>query len=313
MKVLSFLLKFIIIALISVLSLVLLCLAGLNIAKFFIYSDYYDIEESLCKNPGLNDGFVCQGIAISEENEKILVSGYMNDKTNSRIYVTDLENNSYHIKLTKNGKAFTGHIGGIATSKNSVYIANGKKIYTVLLSDILSCSDGDLIDVGDGISVNNSASFVFANEEYVYVGEFHDGNKYVTDHPYETKNGTNYAIISRYSIDDLSAPNKIYSIRNKVQGVCFTPDGKIILSTSYGVADSIYYVYNESEATPLDKVLDDAPVYSLDNCIKEIHGPAMGEDMDYYNGKVITLTESASNKYIFGKFFFATKIVALEF
>ena len=33
---------------------------------------------------------------------------------------------------------------------------------------------------------------------------------------------------------------------------------------------------------------------------------------DYYNGKVITLTESSSNKYIFGKFFFANKIIALE-
>lgn len=313
MKVLSFLLKFILIALISVILLVLLCLAGLNIAKFFIYSDYYAIEEDLCNNPGLNDGFVCQGVAISEENERVLVCGYMADKSNSRIYVTDLDNNSYHVKLTKNGKAFTGHAGGIATSENNVYIANNKKIYTVLLSDILACSDGDFIDIGDGIDVNNSASFVFANEEYVYVGEFHDGNNYITNHPYETASGTNYAIISRYPIDDLSTPDKIYSVRNKVQGVCFTPDGKIVLSTSYGVADTIYYVYNEDEATLSDNTFCGAPVYYLEKCVKEIHGPAMGEDMEYYDGKIITLTESASNKYIFGKFFFATKIVSLEF
>jgi hypothetical protein len=50
----------------------------------------------------------------------------------------------------------------------------------------------------------------------------------------------------------------------------------------------------------------------LDNLEKEIHGPAMGEDLDYYNGKIITLTESASTKYIFGKFFGATKIVDLN-
>ena len=35
--------------------------------------------------------------------------------------------------------------------------------------------------------------------------------------------------------------------------------------------------------------------------------------LDWYDGKVITLTESASNKYIFGKFFFANHIVALDF
>ena len=39
----------------------------------------------------------------------------------------------------------------------------------------------------------------------------------------------------------------------------------------------------------------------------------MAEGLDNYEGKVITLTESASNKYIFGKFFFADKIVALDF
>ena len=39
----------------------------------------------------------------------------------------------------------------------------------------------------------------------------------------------------------------------------------------------------------------------------------MGEDVDYYDGKLITLSEVASNKYIVGKFFFANKIVALDF
>ena len=122
-----------------------------------------------------------------------------------------------------------------------------------------------------------------------------------------------YAIISRYKLDDLSAPDKIYSIRNKVQGACFTPDGKVFLSTSYGLADSVYYVYNESDAVDTGLTLDGAPVFLLDNCIKEIKAPAMAEDVDYYNGKIITLTESASDKYIFGKFFFANKIFALEY
>jgi len=38
----------------------------------------------------------------------------------------------------------------------------------------------------------------------------------------------------------------------------------------------------------------------------------MGEDLDYFNGRIITLTESASQKYIFGKLFGATKIVGLK-
>jgi hypothetical protein len=39
----------------------------------------------------------------------------------------------------------------------------------------------------------------------------------------------------------------------------------------------------------------------------------MSEDLEFYNGKVLTHFESASDKYIFGKLFFANKIVALEY
>ena len=194
-----------------------------------------------------------------------------------------------------------------------IYIASEKTVYTVALSDILASKNGDVIDVGEGVSVNNSASFIYADESYVYVGEFHDGGAYVTDHPYETPDGEYYAIVSRYAHDNITSPDKIYSIRNKVQGICFTPDGKVILSTSYGLTDSVYYVYDESEAIDSGLALDGAPVFYLNGCKKEVKGPAMAEGLDYYNGEIITLTESASNKYIFGKFFFADKIVSLKF
>jgi hypothetical protein len=94
--------------------------------------------------------------------------------------------------------------------------------------------------------------------------------------------------------------------------MCFTPEGKVVLSTSYGLTDTVYYVYNLADIKASDETFDGAPVYYLDNLEKEIHGPAMGEDLDYYDGKIITLTESASTKYIFGKLFGATKIVGLN-
>lgn len=295
-----------------ILALVIFVIGGLNIAKFAIYSDYYSMETNICTNPGLNDGFVCQGIAISEANEKIIVSGYMADDSASRLYVTDYESNSYYVTLAKNGEDFTGHAGGVAISGDAVYLANGQRIYTISLKDVLNAENGAALDVGEGVPVNNSASFVFADETYLYVGEFHDGGKYVTDHPYETPDGLYHAIVSRYTLDNLTQPDKIYSIRDKVQGICFTPDGQVVLSTSYGLSDTMYYVYNEQDAVDSGEMLDGAPVYYLNNCIKEVKGPAMGEDLDYYDGNVITLTESASNKYIFGKLFFANKVVALD-
>ena len=72
-------------------------------------------------------------------------------------------------------------------------------------------------------------------------------------------------------------------------------------------------MYNEQDATDSGELLDGAPLYHLTEATKVMKGPAMREDMDWYNGRVITLSESASNKYIYGKFFFADKIVGLDF
>ena len=312
-----------VVSLCLILSLILLIIGGGNIVKFVIYSEYYSIKTDICKNPGLSDGFVCQGICVYEEGAKILVSGYMADNSPSRIYVTDTENNSYYVSVTYgSGKDFTGHSGGIAISDDNAYIASGNKIYAIPLSSILDAKNGDSVSISKIIPVNNGASFIYADNDYIYVGEYHDGKSITTDHPYETPDGTYYAIVSRYPVESMEkyhkknnpilTPDKIYSIRNNAQGICFTPEGKVVLSTSYGIDDTVYYVYNEDATSNSGNILDGAPVYHLCNHIKEIKAPAMGEDIDYYDGQIITLSESASNKYVIGKFFFADKIVLID-
>jgi hypothetical protein len=313
-KILKLTGKILAIALASVLVLVLLFLATLNIAKFAIYSDYYAIKTDICTNPGLSDGFVCQGVCAYEEGGKFLVTGYMKDHSASRIYVTDNDNNSYYVTVTlPDGKEYTGHGCGIVYKGDTAYLVSEAKIHVLSLSAILGANNGDSITVSESISINNSGSFVYTDDNYLYIGEFHNGNQYITDHPYETPDGMQYAIMCRYSFDDLTKPDKVYSITNQVQGACITPDGKVVLSTSYGLADSYYYVYNESDAIDSGLTFDGAPVYYLCNPTQIVKGPAMAEGLDYYDGKVITLTESASDKYIFGKFFFANKIVGLDF
>ena len=314
MKILKTLGKACLFTICGVLALVLLVCVALNIAKYGIYREYFSMRTDICTNPGLGDNFVCQGVAVSEEEEVIIVCGYMTDKTNSRIYITNEKNESKYVTLTRGGEKYTGHAGGVAITGDTVYLANGSKIYTFPLADLVNAKSGDVVDIGTGTKVNNNASFVFTNEEYLYVGEFSDlKNGYETDHSFDTPDGNYLAIITRYAIDDLTTPEKIYAVRDYVQGVCFTPDGKVVLSTSYGLSDSVYYVYDESEAEASGEMLDGAPVYYLTKTKRIVKGPAMGEDMDWYNGRIITLTEAASNKYIYGKFFFADKIVGLDF
>lgn len=309
MKVLKKIGKISLIVLLSVVGLFVLVWGGFNLAKFAIYADYYSVKTDVCFNPGLNDGFVCQGIAYVEEADKILVSGYMTDKSASRIYVTDKQSNSYYVTIQKSdGKSFTGHAGGITYHGENIYVANGSAIHVLPLNGVLTAQNGDTVRITEKISVSNSASFIYADETHLYVGEFHDGGAYVTNHVY----GNNHAIVERFSLTDLTVPDRVYSIPDKVQGFCRTPDGKIILSTSYGLTDSHYLVYQETDATPIGETFNDAPVYALGDCVRDIKGPAMAEGLDYMDGKIITLTESASNKYIFGKFFFANQIVALD-
>ena len=295
-----------------ILILPILALGVLNIAKFAIYSDFYSVRTSICKNPGLSDGFVCQGIAADEESGKFLVSGYMADKSNSRIYVTDKENNSYYVSLEREGEKYSGHAGGVAVSHGVVYIANGGRIFHFPLEDVLSAKNGDTVDIGKGTKVNNNASFVFTDDEYLYVGEFHHTEEYKTDHHLESDGVTSDAIITKYSLDDLSTPLKIYAVIDKVQGAAFTEDGKVVLSTSFSIAHSYYYVYNEADAKKSDITLDGAPVFFLTEPTSVIKAPAMAEDLDVYDGLVISLSDSASNKYVFGKLFFANKIYGLD-
>lgn len=314
MKILKLIEKIFIGIIGGLIGLVLIVLTGLNLAKFAIYSEYYSIKDNLCNNPGLNDGFVHQGIALVDGTDKVLVCGYMMDsESNSRIYVTDSNNDSYYVNLIRNDNTFTGHAGGIAVTENTVYLANGSKIYTFSLTEVLNAKNGDFVEIGSGTKVNNNASFVFTNDTHLYVGEFHDGGKYVTDHPYNSAEGMHYAIVTKYNLDDLTTPIKVYSIRDKVQGIAFTNDGKVVMSTSYGLTSSVYYIYDEKDAVNSGEIFDEVEVFLLDKVVKKFEGPAMGEDLDVTaDGKIVTLTESASNKYIFGKFFFANKIVTLD-
>lgn len=296
---------------------------GANYAKFWVYNNYYKIESNVCVNPGLDDGFVCQGVCAAEDAGKILVCGYMDDSSNSRVYVVDIETNEYyHVKLTRNGgDLYKGHAGGMATSGDTVYIANASKLFVFSLTSLLSAKDGDFVDIGSGVPVNNAASYVYCDEDYIYVGEFHHTkDDYDKAHTLDDGETVVNAIVSRYTHNDIqnhsgdeaAVPDRIYTVREKVQGICFTPDGKIVLSTSYSIAHSYYYVYNAADCTDTGKTLGGVPVFELGKCTKEIKAPAMSEDLDYYDGKVITVYESASNKYGFGKLFFANDVNAID-
>ena len=309
----------------GIILLVLFIFIGVNLGKFIIYNEYYNMESNVCVNPGLGDGFVPQDVAAYEAGGKLFVCGYMDDESNSRVYVVDVQSNTYyHIKLTSNGEIFNGHTDGIATSGDAVYIVSDGRLHMCTVTSLLSSKDGDKVDMGAGVSVNSATSFIYCDDAYIYIGEFHHNmDEYYREHKYDSGNGVANGIITKYSLRSIRnyfdfpdvthlIPDAIYTVRDKAQGVCFTPDGKIVLSTSYHVNHSYFYIYNQADCVNTGETIDGIPVYSFGEHTNVIKAPAMSEGLDWYDGKVITVYESACNKYAFGKFFFADDVNALD-
>lgn len=319
-------LRVVFLLLLSLLTIVFLWFAGWNCLKFWAHADFYAILENQRTNPGLNDGFIPQGISYLEEQDIYLTSGYMtSSKKASRIYSIDGEENVHYAEMYQDGKVSTMHAGGMCVIEDTIYVSSGSRLHLFPLAEALT--EDQVEEVGT-IPVNNSASFCYTKGDYLFVGEFHDGGAYVTDHPFQTADeDMHYAILSQYRIADLEsenpAPAVIYSLPNKVQGFCITDSGRLVLSTSYGISASHYLVYDlevdpvgdlSSLVTLAKEEMDGVPVIYLDkeSLVEDVRGPAMSEDLDYHDGLVVTVMESASNKYLFGKFFFYNDIIGLR-
>ena len=247
----------------------------------------------------------------------VVTSGYMTNNSPSRIYITNEKNESRYVEVYVKSGPSKAHLGGIAISNGVVYICRGSDISVITLEELMTADDK--IVITENHEVINKASSCFADDKYLYVSEFASSGSFEKDHYVETNDGVYSAICSVYSLDDLDTPLWVYSTRNKVQGFCVTDNGTVVLSTSQSFYSSEYYIYNkenirlsESEYVYDKEDNKSLPLYILDNPSNVIKGTCMSEDLSYYNGKVYSLTESACNKYILGKFFFAFDIFSLD-
>ena len=306
-------LRNILIVFLSIIALFAIGIGAYNGIKHIRFKGYYEIATRRRDNPGLNDGYVTQGLCYLEDEDRYLTSGYRKDKKSpSRVYSVDKDNKQHYAELyfIKDGaeKKFTYHCGGVASEGDYVYVASASKIFSFKKSDILNSNKAVAVK---SFSVNCAASFVFTDGQYLYTGEFNDGNAYKTNNTFTNTDGeTTKAIISKYNLSDVNEKEKgipvlEYAIRNSVQGRCVTASGKIVLDTSWGRNPSHFYVYDGFQ-DKIDTKDKDVPVIYLDSRYlkQDIVGPSRAEDLDYHNGKVLVASESASNKYIYGKLFF---------
>lgn len=308
MKVLKKIVKIVIIVILA-----LLVLWGVaNLAKFIIYPDYMQNREKVCAIPELSDGFVPQGISYDAESGEYLMSGYMgegvavytvSEKSYKKVELFDFE-----------GKPFEGHGGGITVAGDYAYVADGSCLTAFYLDDIRNSDTATAVKV---FSVDNAASYVFSDENYIYVGEFFREGDYEIDasHSYVTPEGEEYrAIVSVYPIDEhgnvtSETPDYSIAVPSLVQGIA-VKDGVIAISRSWGLSTSKLEFYNgaENAGATISVFGKEVPLLYVGekNLIKSVDAPFFSEDLTVVGDRIIINFESACNKYIIGKLFFAT-------
>lgn len=266
--------------------------------------------------PGLKEGFVPQGMSRADNFGMWLISGYMADGSKSRVYKvreSDGFTTYFTLKNTQEDKIF-GHLGGIASNGDNVWIATEGFVLCLNMSDVIAAPNGGEVSVSDKFDSGTQASFCFANDEYFIVGEFYrKGGFEIEGHQFtrESDNTVNHAYAICYKIESeqqyglSTQPPFVLSIPDQVQGICLTRSGKIVLSTSYGLPSSKILICDFIESLlRTDGAVNilgfnNVNLYVLGNDdIKEkIKAPCMSEGIDYYNGEVYILFESACKKY----------------
>ncbi|MDE7159146.1 MAG: hypothetical protein K2N74_06205, partial [Clostridiales bacterium] len=213
------------------------------------YPKFESIAEEEFKIPGLKEGISPQGLAVLPEGSEydFAVSGYMVDKSPSRVYLikSDTDEAKYFTLKTKDGKAVDSHFGGVTATKNYILIADTKTVVRVPLQDALDAENGAAVEIYDELKtdINVAYCYYYEEENLLFAGEFYREKNYKTDESHHlTKDGgeTNFAFIYAYEADENAAggvksekPVSILSVRGLVQGVSVTTD-KIYLSCSYG-------------------------------------------------------------------------------
>ena len=281
-------------------------------ASYPVYNTTMNVEFAI---PGLNDNFVPQGFCYDQTTDTYLISGYMADKTPSRIYRVRNGVSSEQDYITfKDGENFhKGHVGGITVYGDNVWIASGGKVYRVNKTTLLNAGNGESVLTIDKFDPQNNSSFITAKNGYLLVGEFYKNGDYETDQSHYLEidqNTTNKALAFCFEIDEScefgissTTPIMALSLPNQVQGIDFTIDGKVITSSSYSIPDSHISIYDNvftnENMTQMTVHGNTLPVYVLskNNLSKDISAPAMSEEIVVKDGRIYILYESACCKY----------------
>jgi hypothetical protein len=278
------------------------------------YRDFYESAQPAFRIPGLAESFVPQGIEACG-NRDFLLSGYIVGSGSARLYYIGADGSSRAIRVVdKKGTTLASHSGGICTNGPFTYLAgSGGKCYVLSSAELFDPTSTQATILGI-LQTENAASYCYLAEGRLFVGEYEFGRfKTPFSHHITTPAGDkNTAVTLSYPLDgDLPfgvnpTPDAAWSTTERIQGMTFTDDGRVVLSASCYKASSRLLLYDWQAVQESQGIFwtgsAAVPLYYLDRstCTDVIPMPPYSEETVFENGWLYVLFESASTRFQFG-------------
>lgn len=268
--------------------------------------DIDDYSQAAFDIPGLDSGFVPQGLCYSDELGMFLISGYTDDG-NSRIYAVDAETNEAKEIILKD---FTAHAGGISANGKHIWVASGGSaekggyLYHLSTDDIIKAESGNELAYDSKTQATVKGSFLGCSDDMIWVGEFYTksgGYEVNPAHAY----GKNHSWACGYSVDSEGKLKleAVISVPDEVQGMAVLPDNTVVFSTSYGryndSALQIYTPYTEWYEGTVNIDGEDIPFYGCDKSdrMAKIETPTLMQGIEIVDERLCAIYESGAEKY----------------
>ena len=256
--------------------------------------------------PGLDSGFVPQGLCYNKELDAYLISGYTDDG-NSRIYTVDTKTNETKEIILKD---YTAHAGGIASYGKDIWVCSGGsaekggKLYHFTADAIAQAENGEEIAFDSKTELNVKGSFLGCADGMIWVGEFYTkggGYEVNPDHAY----GKNHAWSCGYKVnnDGSLTLEAVISVPDEVQGISVLADNSIVFSTSYGrfndSALQVYRPYTEWKKGTVSIDGKDVDFYACKkkDRVAKIEMPTLMQGIECNGNNHYTIFESGAQKY----------------
>ena len=263
--------------------------------------------------PGLQQGYIPQGLAYDLSKELMFISHYSEDAPSVVSVVNTVTGKivASVSLLDANGEPERGHVGGLAVVGDSLIVTSDNRVLRFKLSEFTSKDVAESVAAVSVHSCETKASFGAESPKFLWVGEFALGIKFRTKaghHMKDRRGVRKLAWVCGYErFESMGAPQCVLSVRQKVQGMCV--DGnRIYLSVSYGrTKRSLIVVYRNPIGSEPHKMVEldngtEVPLWFLDgeNYVGELGIPPMSEGIVMIGDRLAVLFESGAGKFQVG-------------